>query len=114
MKSLLVLVALLTPVLAHAQAPEPPRRSATNTVLTLPKNTRLYQVLSDTANPQAVPYRPHRATVQVVRQVNANWILVVIPNHHRCKQGVDYGPDPTYYISTTTAAKAKQLVLSSI
>ena len=55
-----------------------------------------------------------RFTVQLVQPMNARWLLVTQPNRHRCKQGVDYGPDPIYYISAATAAKAKRLVLSSL
>jgi hypothetical protein len=110
----LLLCALVGPTVAYAQQLAPPRTGATTTTLFLPKRTYLYQQLSDTANCLAAQRLPYRLTVQVVRAENARWLLVTRPNHHRCKVGVDYGPDPTYYISTATAAKAKRLVLSSL
>ena len=111
MKCFLALAATLTPGLVHTQALEPLRGSASITELIPPKRARLYQQLSDTSNPQAALRQPYRLTVQVVQPINARWILVVKPNYHRCKQGVHYPPDPTYYISTATFTEAKRSVL---
>jgi hypothetical protein len=113
MKSLL-LAALTIPAIAHAQQPEPLRKGAFTTFLTLPRRAYLYQQLRDTATPVAARRVPRRFTVQLVQPVHARWLLVTQPNHRRCKVGVDYGPDPTYYIAAATAAKAKRVVLSSL
>jgi hypothetical protein len=110
MKRLLVLVALLPPTLTYSQAADSLRRGTYTTTLFLPKRAYLYQQLRDTASPVAAQRFPYRLTVQAVRSENARWLLV-FHSHHCCKVGVDYGPDPTYYIS---AAKAKRLVLSSL